>query len=64
DAVVHKGHWASVASDRTARITESSESLTPSNTKPLGTSDEIRKPVRMALILRLRTQSPGKLHQK
>src|ERR1700761_6631038 len=55
DAVAHKGHRASAASDLTARISESIESLTPSNTKPLGTSDEIRKPVRMALILHLRT---------
>ncbi|MET3973300.1 hypothetical protein ABID62_009409, partial [Bradyrhizobium sp. S3.9.1] len=31
----------SAASDLTARISESIESLTPSNTKPLGTSDEI-----------------------
>lgn len=38
----------------TARTIESAELLTPSNTKPLGTNDEIRKSVRMALILRWR----------
>jgi hypothetical protein len=38
------------APDRTAKIIESDESLAFSITNPLGTSDEIRMPVRMALI--------------
>jgi hypothetical protein len=37
-------------SDLTAKISESDESLTVSTTNPLGTSDETRMPVRMALI--------------
>jgi hypothetical protein len=44
-------------SDRTAKIIESDESLTLSITNPLGTSDEIRIPARMALIPRWRTAS-------
>ena len=38
------------ASDRTVKIIESGESLTLSTANPLGARDEIRKPVRMALI--------------
>ena len=38
------------AFDLTAKIIESDESLTLSTTKPLGTSEEIRMPVLMALI--------------
>jgi hypothetical protein len=47
-------------SDRTAKIIESDESLTLSITNPLGTSDEIRTPARMALIPRWRTASSAK----
>lgn len=44
----HNGHLAIPASDRTAKIIESDESLTFSITNPLGISDEIRIPARMA----------------
>jgi hypothetical protein len=42
-----------LASDRTVKIIDSDESLTLSTTNPLGTRDEIRKQVRMALFLQL-----------
>src|ERR1700738_2561857 len=50
DLAPHKGHSAIPASDPTAKIIESDESLTLSITNPLGTNDEIRIPARMALI--------------
>jgi hypothetical protein len=50
DVASHKGHWAMSVSDLTTKLIESDESLTVSTTKPLGTSEEIRKPVLMALI--------------
>ena len=50
DLAPHNGHPATPPSDRTAKIIESDESLTLSITNPLGTSDEIRIPARMALI--------------
>jgi hypothetical protein len=49
DLEPHNGHSAIPASDRTAKIIESDESLTLSITNPLGTSDEIRIPDRMAI---------------
>jgi hypothetical protein len=48
DLAPHNGHSAMPPSDRTAKIIESDESLTLSITNPLGTSDEIRIPARMA----------------
>ena len=53
EATRHNGHTAINASDRTAKIIESAESLTLSTTNPLGTREEIRKSVRMALIPQL-----------
>ena len=38
------------AFDRAAKNIESAETLTLSTTNPLGTREEIRKPIRMALI--------------
>ena len=55
----HNGHSAIPASDRTAKIIESDESLTLSITSPLGTSDEIRTPARMALIPPLENRKLG-----
>ena len=46
----HNGHLAAPAADLTPKIIESDESLTLSTANPLGTRDEIRSPVRMALI--------------
>src|ERR1700677_5102431 len=60
DLEPHNGHSAIPASDRTAKIIESDESLTLSITNLLGTSDEIRIPARMALIPRWRTQARQK----
>lgn len=57
DLAPHNGHSATSLSDRTAKIIESDESLTLSITSPLGTSDEIRIPARMALFPRWRTAS-------
>jgi putative transposase len=49
-------------SERTVKIIKSTESLTLSTAKPLGTRDEIRKPVRMVLIPRWRTiKSPAEV---
>jgi len=60
----HNGHSAMPPSDRTAKIIESDESLTLSITNPLGTSDEIRIPARMALIPPLENRKLGrKNHQ-
>ena len=53
DVTPQKGHSAVPLFDLTAKIIESHESLTVSTTKPLGTSEEIRMPVFMALILPL-----------
>jgi hypothetical protein len=64
DLAPHNGHSAIPASDRTAKIIESDESLTLSITNPLGTSDEIRIPARMALIPSLENRKLGrKLHR-
>ena len=64
DLAPHKGHSAIPASDPTAKIIESDESLTLSITNPLGTSDEIRIPARMALIPSLENRKlGGKIHQ-
>jgi hypothetical protein len=60
DLAPHNGHSAMPPSDRTAKIIESDESLTLSIANPLGTSDEIRTPARMALIPRWRTASSAK----
>jgi hypothetical protein len=60
DLEPHNGHSAIPASDRTAKIIESDESLTLSITSPLGTSDEIRIPARMALIPPLENRKLGK----
>ena len=60
DLEPHNGHSAIPASDRTAKIIESDESLTLSITNPLGTSDEIRIPARMALIPPLENASSAK----
>jgi hypothetical protein len=60
DLAPHNGHSAMPPSDRAAKIIESDESLTLSITNPLGTSDEIRTPARMALIPRWRTASSAK----
>jgi hypothetical protein len=60
DLEPHNGHSAIPASDRTAKIIESDESLTLSITNPLGTSDEIRIPARMALIPPLENRKLGK----
>ena len=57
DLAPHNGHSAIPASDRTAKIIEPDESLTLSITNPLGISDEIRIPARMALIPSLRIAS-------
>jgi len=46
----HNGHLAATSADRTVKIRASDESLTLSTANPLGTRDEIRSPVRMALI--------------
>jgi len=65
DTEPHDGHLTALAADRTAKIIESGESLTLSTTKPLGTSDEIRSPVRMALIPPLENRKPAsELHRK
>jgi hypothetical protein len=53
-------HSAMPPSDRTAKIIESDESLTLSITNPLGTSDEIRIPARMALIPPLEKRKLGR----
>ena len=50
DVTPHKGHSATSALDLTTKIIESTESLTVSTTNPLGTREEIRMPVLMALI--------------
>src|SRR5665647_3706404 len=50
DAEPHNGHLAAPPADRTVKIKASDESLTLSTANPLGTRDEIRSPVRMALI--------------
>jgi len=64
DLAPHNGHSAILASDRTAKIIESHESLTLSITNPLGISDEIRIPARMALIPSLENRKLGrKLHR-
>jgi hypothetical protein len=64
DLAPHNGHSAIPASDRTAKIIESDESLTLSITNPLGTSDEIRIPARMALIPSLENHKLGrKIHR-
>jgi hypothetical protein len=64
DLAPHNGQSATPPSDRTAKIIESDESLTLSITNPLGTSDEIRTPVRMALIPPLENRKLGrKNHQ-
>ena len=60
DLEPHNGHSAIPTSDRTAKIIESDESLTLSITNPLGTSDEIRIPARMALIPPLENRKLGK----
>ncbi len=60
DLEPHNGHSAIPDSDRTAKIIESDESLTLSITSPLGTSDEIRIPARMALIPPLENRKLGK----
>jgi hypothetical protein len=52
----HNGQSAAAASERTVKIIESVESPTLSNANPLGTSDGIRKSVRMALIPHWRTR--------
>jgi hypothetical protein len=59
DLEPHNGHSAIPTSDRTAKIIESDESLTLSITNPLGTSDEIRIPARMALIPPLENRKLG-----
>ena len=56
----HNGHSAMPPSDRTAKIIESDESFTLSITNPLGTSDEIRIPARMALIPPLENRKLGR----
>ena len=43
---------------------ESNEPLAPSNTKPLGTSDEIQNPVRIALLPKLRTKASIEIRLK
>ena len=48
DLAPHNGHPAMPLTDLTDKIIESDESLTLSITNPLGTSDEIRMPARMA----------------
>ena len=60
DLAPHNGHSAIPPSDRTAKIIESDESLTLSITNPLGTSDEIRIPARMALIPPLENRKLGR----
>jgi hypothetical protein len=60
DLAPHNGHPATPPSDRTAKIIESDESLTLSITNPLGTSDEIRIPARMALIPPLENRKLGR----
>lgn len=55
DARPHNGHFAVTATDWTVKIIKSDESLTLSTLKSLGTIDEMRSPVRMALIPRWRT---------
>jgi hypothetical protein len=60
DFAPHNGHSAMPPSDRTAKIIESDESLTLSITNPLGTSDEIRIPARMALIPPLENRKLGR----
>lgn len=60
----HNEQSATPLLDRTAKIIESDESLTLSITNPLGTSDEIRMPVRMVLIPSLENRKLGrKNHQ-